>query len=77
MSLNANKRYGTLYYLFFFHYPFLDITGFRTEVYADFKDLSSVHFERKVVMLVINLLQSIFRRAVQFKFHYIDELISL
>ena len=28
-------------------------------------------------MLVVNLLQSIFRRAIQFKFHDINELISL
>ena len=60
-----------------FNNPFFDIVGFSAEVYTDFKEFPSVHFERKGVMLVVDLPQSLFGRTVQFKFHYIGELISL
>ena len=39
-----------------FNYPFFNITGFRTEIYSYFKEFTSVHFERKSIILVVNLL---------------------
>lgn len=37
-----------------FNNPFFDIAGFSAEVYTDFKEFPSVHFERKGVMLVVD-----------------------
>ena len=66
-----------MFYLFFFNYPFFNITGFRTEIYSYFKEFPFIHLERKSVMLVIYLLQCFFCRTVQFKFHDIDEFVCL
>ena len=60
-----------------FHNPLFNIAGFRTEIYPDLKELPSIRRERKGVMLILYLSQSLFSTPIQFKFHDINEFIRL
>jgi enamine deaminase RidA (YjgF/YER057c/UK114 family) len=61
----------------FLYHPTLDIARSITEIHPYLEYLAAVRCKRQCVLLVVNLLQSLFRSAVQFEFHYINVLVGL
>ena len=61
----------------FLYHPTLDIARSITEIHPYLEYLAAVCCKRQCVLLVVNLLQSLFRSAAQFEFHYINVLVGL
>ena len=72
---NENKKYALEASIF--HQPLLNISRFSTKVYTNLKKFSRIRFKWSGIVFVIDLLQSFFRRTIQFKFHDVDELVGL
>lgn len=58
--------------LFVFNLPFPDISFFGIEINSDFHKLSAVCRVRDQIAPVVDLLQGLFRTAIQFEFKYIN-----